>query len=318
MIMWNIKNESYQWEIEVGDITILKGSNIIWYKLVRLIEDFFENKASTVKIYEDTQLLHKKDWECLFIPFDAHLQLDKINSKSPLKFIVDEVCNELELSPIYHEILDVWEALIDEVELMNHRVEKYGLDLKLELLKLDVIRDALTFSPINKEMTPIEYKKLLLSLFAEKYIDKKRLIIVELPELYADDMQLSDFLNSVKIFTGKGIKFIIVTQQSIKGNTNYLIDNKIINISCIDNLKRKVQNEVPFVCDDELFQMAKINLLQAVDNYKYKGESFKLLTRENSMLMVVIFVILFHIDIKLNLDTSRVESNIKEFIKSYS
>ncbi|WP_075980024.1 hypothetical protein [Bacillus massilinigeriensis] len=191
--MWNIIKEDVEWEIEVGPITILKGQHGLWYELIRMIDDFFSNKGSIVKIFEDTQLLNKKDWDCLFIPFDCHLLVDKITSKSPLKPLLEGVCEDLILSPAYNELLNIWEELREEVQFIKSKVEKYGLELQLESFDLEQLKSFLTFHTLKRNMTPIGYKKLMLDLFIDKNIEKKQLIIIELPELYSNNRECKKF-----------------------------------------------------------------------------------------------------------------------------
>jgi hypothetical protein len=318
MKIWHIENENFKWEIQVGAITILKGSQSMWFNLVRCIDDYFSNKNSTIKIFEDTQLLHKKDWECLFIPFDANLQIDKLTAKSPLKSLMEDVCEKLSLSPAFHGLVDVWEELMEEVQFSSTQIEKYGLGLQVELLGVDHLKDFMSFKSLKGMMTPIEYKKLLLNLFVDKTIEKKRLIIIELPELYAEEYQFQELMNLVNQLSKTGIQILIVTQHQIKGNCNYAYDDQIINEARLENLKRKVLGELPFVCEEILYENAKNQLLKAVDNLGFTFENREILTSENEAQRVILFLLVHHLNIKLNLETKGFPPNIIQFLKSVS
>ncbi|MBW8350709.1 hypothetical protein K0H71_14825 [Bacillus sp. IITD106] len=318
MIIWNVENEDEIYQMEIGPITILKGSHNQWFQLIRYIDDFFTNKNSNVKIYEDTQLIHKKDWECIFIPFDAHLELDKINSRSPLRFLVDEIMNELSLSPVYQELTNLWEEIIEEIHLIGEKLNKYNLRPHMNNLEIDHFKKHLVFHSI-KQMMPMEYKGLLLQLYADRLNDKKRLFIIELPELYSTEKQISDYFHMVNQLSRNGMRFIIVTNsEQIKGNINYIFDEVIINEALIENIKRKVLTEIPFYCDDELFNHAKEVLIRTVDNYNENSSKETNSHQQTDSIQVLLYVISYHLNMGLNLDLTDIPTNLYAFLKTYS
>lgn len=318
MIIWEIESNDLEFMIEVGQVTILKGSNDTWYKLVRCIDDHFNNKTSGVKIYEDTQVLQKKDWECLFIPFDASLQLDKINSKSPLKFLLEDLCGELMLSPTYVTLGEVWEELKDELEIINKKVENLGISLQLYSFEIENLKSFLYFNAQQDWMTPIEYKNLLLKLFIERKMEKKRLIIIELPELYSNYSEYSESIKLINNISKNGTRFIIVTDRTnLIGNVNYYYDGKIINESLIEGIKPKVLAEVPFFCEEKIYNHAKQYLIQSVDNSVNKSGKIVINSKLDEAVATVLFVMLHQLNIPSSLDITGFSLNIRNFIKSY-
>lgn len=319
MILWHIEEENgVEYEIEVGPVTIFKGSDPIWYSVVRYIEDFFTNKNSTISIYEDTQPIHKKDWDCLFIPFDAHLQMEKLNAKSPLKSILDNVCQELTLSPSYMALTDVWEEIKEEIQFLNTKINQYGVGLGLQPFEVDELKKYLSFYPLQQSMTPIEYKKILIKLFGDQVVEKKKLIILELPELYATEEQLNDLLEIVEALSRKGFWFIIVTHRDIKGNVNFSVGGRIINGASVEKIKRIVSVEAPFFVEEDIFQEAKRVFLQIVDNPEYHRGKYMLSTGDNEMTAVVIYMLLRRSGLELNIDMSMFPENLVKFVEAYS
>lgn len=318
MKMWHIEKDNIERAIDVGPVTILKGSHSEWYKIARAIDDFFNNKKTEVVICEDTQLLHPKDWECLFIPFDAHVQLDKLNSKSPLKILLEDICNELSMSPIYHELQDVWENLREEIKLVQSKLNHYELSLEIKDFQLENLKDFLFFYPMNKMMTPVQFKKLLLKVFTNKKMEKKRLIILELPEIYANLLEKTDLKNEVECLSKKGNQFIIVTQENYQGNINFILNEIVINGAMIEEIKRKVLNEVPFYCEEQLFEEAKKRLFEIVDNSPLFSDSIELSTTYTEKLDVLLFVIAKQLGIKVKVDVSGISPNLVAYIKSYT
>lgn len=318
MIIWDINNSVYSREIEVGPITILKGSSLVWYKLVREVDDYFNNRQTTIEIFEGTQLLHKKDWECVFIPYDAHLQVEKISAKSPLKPIMDEICNDISYTNSYQNLLETWEELNEEMHFVQQKLTEYGLTIHLNALDLNNLKDFLYFKTVNHMITPIEYKKLILQLFVERTVDKKKLVILELPELYGENEQLKQFFLMVTSLADRGIRFIMVTNLfNEKGNVNYITGENIINEAKIEIIKSRIIKEVPFSCDEGLFNEAKNFLLKAVDNSS-ESLQFELNKINQSEIMKVILVIILHkLNLNIMLDIKGLSPNLQEFLKIY-
>lgn len=319
MKMWHIVENGIEKKIEVGPITILKGSSSEWYTIARAIEDFFNNKKSEISIYEDTQLIHTKDWECLFIPYDANLQLNKFTIKSPLKTLLDDVCNEISMSPLYQEFLDAWEDLREEMNLIQNKLVKYELGVQLKPFEIDDLKSQITFHLLKKVITPIQYKKLLLTLFSDRVIQKKTLIIIEFPELYTEESEFLDLMEKITVLLGKGFSFILITQKNISGNLNYIVSgkNKILNEARIENLKRKIINEVPFYCEEVIFDQVKQYLLKYVDNYPLGEAKMELSTDFTNKHKIVLFVLLKYLDIGINIDITDIPVNLEAFVKSY-
>ncbi|PLR75211.1 hypothetical protein CU633_22230, partial [Bacillus sp. V3-13] len=317
MIIWHISNDTEAWEIEVGPVTVLKGYDSLWYKLIRLIEDYFINKQSTVKIFEDTQPLFLKDWECFFIPFDAHLQFDKIAAKSPLRDMQEQICEELALSHVYQELQEVWGELEEELLFIKNKFAKYEVGVKLKPFESNNLQSFISLFAEKQMMTPIDYKIMLLKLLSNKELEKRRLILIEFPELYADNSQVIEFMENINLLASMGTKIIIVTNQKTTKHCNYVCNGEIINEARLENIKRKVINEVPFICDELTFIQAKNSLLRAVDNFEFNNKFLTLSSMQNEKILVLVFVMLFHLDISVNLDMTGISGNLKEFLKCY-
>ncbi|MFK4998373.1 hypothetical protein ACI2OX_16800 [Bacillus sp. N9] len=60
MKIWNVKYGDKEFNIDIGDCTILVDQSVIWYELIRKIEDYFNNRYSVVQLEEDTAAIQKK------------------------------------------------------------------------------------------------------------------------------------------------------------------------------------------------------------------------------------------------------------------
>lgn len=317
MRIWNIECESMNSSIEMDSITVLKKQDITWYHLIREIDNFFNDKSSDVKIYEDTQLLNKKDWLCYFIPFDAQVQLDKITSKSPLKDVQNFASEQLTYSPFFKEIQDIWEQLNDELQLVNQNLKKLGITASLKEFETKNINNFLTFQSFNKKMTPIEYKQLLLNIALNSEMDKKTLLIIELPELYTTDSQLETFHQIIKGAVKKGYTFLLVTNEIFWGSTNFAYQDIIINNAVLDQMKFKIMKELPFYCSEEMYEEAKVYLFQAVDNSISIAEIRERTGKNYGAVVTIINVLMYNLNVEFMHDLVGIEPNLKKFIKGY-
>lgn len=317
MRIWNIDDESSSNSIEMDSITVLKKQDISWYHLVRKVDNFFNDKTSDIKIYEDTQLINKKDWLCYFIPFDAQVQLDKITSKSPLKDIQNYASEQLTYSPFFQEIQDVWEQLNDELQLVNQSLKSIGITASLKEFETKNINNFLTFQSFSEEMTPVEYKQLLLNLALRSEMDKKILLIIELPELYTTSTELENFLQLINDAVKKGYTFLLVTNKNLDGSINYIYQNTIINNAVLDQMKFKIMKELPFYCSEEMYEEAKMFLFQAVDNSITFEEIKKRASENYGAIVTIINVLMYNINVELSHDLAGIEPNLKKFIERY-
>lgn len=318
MKIWNINRESFNSSIEIDDLTVLKKHDLSWYHLIREVDNFFNNNSSEVKIYEDTQLINKKDWACYFIPFDAQVHLDKITSKSPLREVQDNVSEQLTYSPFFNELLDIWDELNGEMQLVNENLKKLGVSASLKEFDIKNFKSFITFEPLSKNMSPIEYKQLLLNIALNSEMDKKVLFIIELPELYTSTSQLEKFRQIVDKAINKGCSFLIVTNESsFEGSINYTYQDVIINNAVLEQMKFKVMKELPFYCSENMYKQAKSLLFSLVDN-SVSMKEIKVQTGKNyGAVVTIINVLMYNLNVEFTHDLAGVEPNLKMFIESY-
>ncbi|WP_106494553.1 hypothetical protein [Lentibacillus sp. Marseille-P4043] len=317
MKLWNIVNDHCDYEIEIDNRTTLSGQHLVWHHLITSIDDFFNNKHSGVKIFEDGQPISKNDWHCFYIPFDAQVQLDKITAKSPLKDIQSAAAEQIAYSPFFQELQDVWKQLEEDLQLLNQQLKQWGIISTLMPFSEKKMTDFISFRPVKTGLSPIEMKKLLLRILLKKPFDKKTLIIVELPEIYASDSELNGFTALMNKAVEKGYKFLFVTQKLHVGSVNYYCKGRIINHALLEQMKYKVINELPFHCSEEIYDQAKEILLDCVDNFNFMDSLKDLSTNDFELLVTIIHVILYNLNIGSNIDIQGLKPNLRKFMMSY-
>ncbi|MFK4998372.1 hypothetical protein ACI2OX_16795 [Bacillus sp. N9] len=113
----------------------------------------------------------------------------------------------------------------------------------------------------------------MLRLISEQPIDKNNLIIIELPELFAEQEKLFDLKETIIRMKRRGFKFLMVTNSpQFSGRKNYYINNQIINEASLELIKNKVLIDMPFEAEKSKYEEAKNWVFNAVDNFNEMGE----------------------------------------------
>lgn len=316
MRLWQIADEEQHFTIDLGNVTILKGHSISNYKIIRLIDDYFNNKSSMISIAEDSLTLNKKDWDCLFIPFDANIQLNKLTSKSPLNMVMDIIIENLIASPSYLNVIEAWKELKEEEFFLNQVVSKYDLSVKVLHLDEIQIKNFIHLQNKTSNQSPFDFKLLMLKLFLDKPLAKRRLVLIELPELFANREQLEGLNIMLDTLNHKGITIIISTTSStFSGRFNYSFEGSMVNEAMLYYKKNKIVSMLPFPIEDNEFKEAVHETLALVDKLANSIISPTDLYIQNQKMGVVIQVMLFTMKVPLNIDYKHFPENIISFLK---
>lgn len=320
MKLWQIE---YQDEesvmLELDKLTILKGHHKKWFKLARDINDYFVNRTTEVAIFEDTQQINKKDWECILIPYDISIQLDKITAKSPISPLVNQITELLIMSPQYQTIIEEWDLLKEEEEVINKTLlDKFDLRFELKPFAESNLKDFISISGKLGVLTPFELKMVFLKLIYNKELTKRHLIIIELPEIYAEDNELKDLSKIFNDLIIKGCNIILITNSNrFLGPYNYILNNQVVNAARIDMFKNKVMGLSPIPTNHKLFDESKEIFLSAVDKWGNVEDVLSSFSSIHSNLKIIIYLILKMFSIEWNLDAEEFPPNINKFLNVY-
>lgn len=314
MKIWSIVTADNELEIEVSNCTLLYNQQMVWNRLIRQVDEFFNSRNSSIEMFEGGLPINKKDWNCFFIPFDAEVQLSKITANSPLKDIQSDIINQLMYSPVFQELTEVWEQLADELGFTNQQLGKWGIRARLHPFTDKAISNHVSFDPLENNLSPIEVKTLLLNLILERSMEKKTLIIIELPELFASESELQELKVTVDKAAAKGYKFLFVSRDKRFGVTNYYFKGKVIHTALLEQIKSKVRNEVPFYCSEDQYEQAKEILLNLVDNSNSEEEIGRLVSENRGVIVTIIYVIMYNLDIEVIQVPQGIEPNLHKFI----
>lgn len=317
MKIWSIVTPENEVEIEVSKKTLLYKQHYEWKLLTEHINNYFNVRNSTVEIYEDGIPLNKKDWKCFFIPFDVNIQLSKITASSPLKEIQNNITEQLTFSPLYDELQELWEQIDGELEFINQKLKKWRIQSKLNPIDKKAISQFINFQPtLDNKLSPLEVKELLINIILEGNMDKKTLIIVELPELFSTEKELQKFNSIIDQAIDRGYQFMFISNHKLFGIGNYLFKNKIVHSAMLEQIKQKVCNEVPFYCSEKLFEEAKNLFLRLVDNSISEEDLLQLSGNDFGVIITIIHVIMYNLDIDPIQVPQGLEPNLKKFISN--
>lgn len=148
MRIWTIITPEKEYEIEISKRTLLYNYHYEWNQLTRIINNFFNARNSNVEIFEDGIPIIKKDWKCYFIPYDVNIQLSKVTASSPLKEVQNNITEQLVFSPLYQELVALWEQLNDELEFVNKKLKKWKIKANLNNINEKSLSQFINFLPI--------------------------------------------------------------------------------------------------------------------------------------------------------------------------
>lgn len=317
MNVWNIQYDDQEFQLSISNCTILFNSSPDWYEIIRKISDYFNSRVNDIFIAEGDLVITKKDWHCYFIPFDSDLNMDKINSKSPLINILNDTVNYLDRSPVYAALQEVWGELQEEMFFVNESFMKYDVRANIKDIKSENIGKFVQLESTQRQFGPSECKLLHLRLINDMPIGKKTLVIIELPELYSNTDNIKEMLALIRDMLKKGIKFIIVTgERKFPGIKNYILEEVIINEYKVESLRERVINEVPFLVEREDFTRAKELFLMDVDNL-VNGNDRSDFKSIDIRIRVLIFMLFKRLELKGNIELTGLPVNIERFIYNY-
>lgn len=318
MRIWTIIEADYEIEIQVSSKTLLYGHDYRWTLLARRVEDFFNNRNSDVQILMDGVPLDRKDWECYYIPLDIHVELEKVTTRSPLKGIQQTALEQIISSPLYSELLELWEELGEELQFLNQKLESWGILANLTNISERELIKHINFSPKDSSsLAPIKLKRLMLNLIFEKELNKRTLIILELPELLANKSELVQLKHMIEQSVQYGYEFIIVSKEKNFGlSKNYWYRDKVIHEALFERMREKVCSQLPFYCSPELYEEAKNQFINLVDNSIDEDLLWQKVFEHSSALFTILYVFMYNLNIVPAYVPKGLEPNLKQFISA--
>ncbi|MDN6291346.1 MAG: hypothetical protein L0J63_13865 [Tetragenococcus koreensis] len=140
---WKINNATST-TLLIDHLTLLKGYYTDWAEVIELIKHTFD--SNRYEIFESNEKINTQDFCLDFLSFsEEYLTTDALDTKRKLMQLFNAY---LELSPFYKNIVEGWEELQEEVDLLSEELgyssnivlEDYGKYIVENRLKWKAIR----------------------------------------------------------------------------------------------------------------------------------------------------------------------------------
>lgn len=263
---WHITTFNRIDTLLVDKVTLLKGSLENWKNIIENLSTYFSNKSSKIEVKENQTQLPKQDYQFYLLSFS-----EQIISKDFEKIIIQiqtEFFGLLQLSPFYTQLVDSWEELMEEVELISNDLTFSPLPFSLQAFSNDIVKKSLSLDS-TKQSNLSALNQLLVKLKVMERVTKQTIFCLVYPEnqlTNSELQQLDDYLQS----TSNSSQYFIVSNYHFSAVKNVVYKNRIISIQSCRLQKEKLQDILPIHWEDHLFSQACNWYINLVDNFHEK------------------------------------------------
>ncbi|WP_027109252.1 hypothetical protein, partial [Lacticigenium naphthae] len=302
---WHFHNDSST-TLLIDHVTHLKGTIDDWKDIVDLLKTTFNDNKIT--IYEGNEKINVHDYRLdVFSCSHQYTSSDVFYAKEKAKSLF---LNYLELSPFYKRLVESWEELQEEVDLLS---EESGSAAKIHLdnFSLEVVTSHMKWK--NKKQDPLDKIIQQISFIKKVKADKQHICVILSPELILDNqelIQLDHFINMQKNY------FIIISSHSFNGVKNIRYNNRIFHQQSIISSKERIENLLPFVFDEKIFNQSINWYMKCVDNCEHKVVNLSIEAVDNLEELIYVLLMLLVTKIAFIIDYTGIPDEYKKFIES--
>lgn len=302
---WEINNDT-SITLLIDHLTLLKGNYTDWAEVIKVIKQTFDSNRH--EIFESNEKINVKDFCLSFLSFsDDYVTTDHLNTKRKLMQLFNAY---LELSPFYKNIVEGWEELQEEVDLLSEELG-YSSNIVLEDYGKYIVKNHLKWES-NKD-NPLEEVFQQIKLTKKAIPDKRHLFIIISPE----NMFSTSQLNNLEIFLRKQTGYsILVSHHSFNGSTNIIYNNQIINQSTVTQKKYLINDLLPFVFNENVFEQSIKWYIEAVDKCSQNIVSLALSSVDNLEEYIYVFIMIYVTHLPFTVDYTGIPDEYRKFIES--
>lgn len=282
---WHIITSNQTDTLLVGKVTSLKGSLENWEKIIETLSIYFSNKSSKIEVKENQTLLPKQDYQFYLLSFSQ--QIVSKDFEKVITQIQTEFFGLLQLSPFYKQLIDSWEELAEEVELVSNDLSFSPLPFSLQSFNTDIVKKSLSLDSA-KQINLSALNQLLVKLKVMERVTKQTIFCLVYPEnqlTNSELQQLDDYLQ----LTSSSSQYFILSNYPFNAAQNILYKNRIVNIHSCVLQKDKLQDILPIHWEDHLFSQACNWYINLVDNFQEKTVILSLQTVHNLEQFIYIY-----------------------------
>ncbi|OJF92812.1 hypothetical protein [Alkalibacterium sp. 20] len=303
---WRITDPKTTTLLVDNKVTLLKGNILMWHYVIELIKRTFDGHS--YDIFESEEKIHVNDYCLNLISYsDDYRSFETQNSKDKLMLLFNAY---LELSPYYKNLVECWEELQEEVELLSEELG-YSANVQLDDFKKKIVEDHLTWK--SNEKNALDKILQQIKLTKKSIPDKRHLFVLITPENILDTNDLVKLNEHLQKQTSH---FIVVSDYSFDGPVNTIYNNQIINYSIVIKNKDLISRFLPFVFDEEAFDHSLKWYINLVDKTRDNIIKLSLSSVDNLEQFIYVFLMIYFTHLPFVVDYSGIPAEYKNFIES--
>ncbi|MCI3028208.1 hypothetical protein LMF32_03690 [Desemzia sp. C1] len=302
---WHIITSNQTDTLLVDKITSLKGNLENWENIIETLSIYFSNKSSKIEVKENQTLLPKQDYQFYLLSFSQ--QIVSKDFEKVITQIQTEFFGLLQLSPFYKQLVDSWEELAEEVQLISNDLTFSPLPFSLQSFSNDIVKKSLSLDSA-KQANLSALDQLLVKLKVMERVTKRTIFCLIYPEnqlTITELQQLDDYLQ----LTSSSSQYFILSNYHFNAAQNILYKNRIINIHSCVLQKDKLQDILPIHWEDRLFSQACNWYINLVDNIQEKTVVLSLQTVDNLEQFIYVYSLFLLTDTPVIVDLTGVPTS---------
>lgn len=302
---WHIITSNQTDTLLVGKVTSLKGGLENWENIIETLSIYFSNKSSKIAVKENETLLPKQDYQFYLLSFSQ--QIVSKDFEKVITQIQTEFFGLLQLSPFYKQLVDSWEELVEEVELVSNDLTFSPLPFSLQSFSNEMVKKSLSIYSAKQDNLS-SLNQLLLKIKLMERVTKRTIFCLIYPEnqlTISELQQLDNYLQS----TYSSSQYFILSNYHFNAVQNIIYKNRIVNIHSCVLQKDKLQDILPIHWEDHLFSQACNWYINLVDNFQEKTVILSLKTVDNLEQFVYVYSLFLLTDTPVIVDLTGIPTS---------
>ena len=308
---WHIFSKNKKQSILVNQLSFFKQHNDEWQFLIDDLSTFFSKSAASnsVKIIENNQSINKHDFQFFY------LNLDDIDSDNHLyaKEHKKQFFNQLEFSPFYHNLVDAWTELIEEVEFLNDAKGSIYLKLNLADFKSSLVYDSLQLDMTKlSSLSKVDRALFKIEMVAKFHLQKQLLIAIHIPNYYFSEREYHMFTKGLTLLNS-GVKYFIFSEHCKEEQRNLISHGKMYNRLQALEIEPTLNRVIPINWNHAFFEKAVNLYVFLVDNFQDKTPFLSLSSVDNLESFIYVYSIFILSRTTVIVDTTGIRSSIQKY-----
>lgn len=305
---WHIANSTQTYTLLTDQITVLKGNVDKWTFVIDDLSTYFSRQFSNIEMTENETSIPKQDYYFSLLSFSELISSNDFEKN--ISLIQTEFFGLLQLSPFYKQLIDSWEELMEEVELLSEQNSFSPIPFKLHPFNNDSVKKSLYPDVAYKEnMSALDHLLLKVRLVEQTNQSKNILFGLICPENQLTSSELQQ-LNSYLQSTSNRSKYFILSNNDFIGAKNVLYNGTIISKQSCWDKKEKLREILPIEWNEQQYIQACNWYMSLVDNFQDKTALLRLESVDNLTQFIYVYSLFLLTNVPVIVDLTGVPLSI--------